>query len=188
MQRSPLPFASNPRPTLRAKCPILGSIGTVAGLAGTLGAPKLASWLDGTGGGKGILRVGILMAAVAIPGVFLTGLGSSLSIVMLGLALTLVAVPIFPLLPPLIVQHASPPQLRAQLVALGLLASSILGLGVGPTLVGILSDTLFKGPEGVAQSLVLLAAIALPATICLLILALRTYPRLLAEAELEPEQ
>ena len=52
-----------------------------------------------------------------------------------------------------------PPHLRAQVVAVYLLCTNIVGLGGGPLVVALLSDHLFKGPEGLSGALVTLLVI-----------------------------
>jgi MFS family permease len=59
-------------------------------------------------------------------------------------------------------QIVSPSQMRGQVVALFLLVMNGIGLGVGPTLVGALSDFVFHGDGKLGSSLTLIFAVLAP--------------------------
>lgn len=59
------------------------------------------------------------------------------------------------------VQLITPPEFRARAAALGLVFGNVIGLGIGPLLVGLLNDHVFTGVQGIALSLpIVLAASA----------------------------
>jgi MFS family permease len=79
---------------------------------------------------------------------------------------------------PLALQMVIPNQLRAQATAGYLTVLNLIGLGLGPLVVGIMSDKLFTGPTGVRYSMSLIAAITVPIMVILMTLAIRPFARL----------
>jgi len=72
-------------------------------------------------------------------------------------------------LAPAAASFISPNELRGQAVALYLFATNLIGLGIGPTLVALMTDYLFGDPGALRYSLVIFAVgIALLAIIILL--------------------
>jgi MFS family permease len=66
------------------------------------------------------------------------------------------------------IQLATPNQLRGQMAALYFLTINVVGLGLGPTVVGLMSDNLFPEAGGVRYSLAVVSGLALPlAAVCL---------------------
>ncbi len=72
----------------------------------------------------------------------------------------------------------TPNQLRGQVTALYMLVINLVGLGMGPMLVGVFTDFVFTQPEDVRYSLAIINAGAAPLAVLLLILALPSYRRL----------
>jgi MFS family permease len=70
------------------------------------------------------------------------------------------------------VQIMSPNRMRGQTAALYLLTANLIGLGIGPTLTAVLSDTVFGGPMGIGRAIAATAAIALPLAAVLIALSL----------------
>ncbi len=70
------------------------------------------------------------------------------------------------------VQVMTPNRMRGQTAALYLLSANLIGLGIGPTLTAVLSDTVFGGPMGIGQAIAATAAITLPLGAVLIALAL----------------
>jgi len=79
---------------------------------------------------------------------------------------------------PLALQMVIPNQLRAQVTAGYFTVLNLVGLGLGPLVVGILSDSLFTGPTGVRYSMSLIAAITVPIMVILMALAIRPFAKL----------
>lgn len=69
------------------------------------------------------------------------------------------------------IQLITPNALRGQMSALYMLVINVVGLGLGPLVVGAFSDFLFTGPAGVRYSLALVNAAAAPLALGLLMLA-----------------
>ncbi len=72
-------------------------------------------------------------------------------------------------------QLATPNELRGQVSALYMLVINTVGLGLGPVIVGALSDRLFTGPDGVRYGLALVNALCAPLAMAALLRALRPY-------------
>ncbi len=77
-------------------------------------------------------------------------------------------------------QTMTPTRLRGQIGAVYLLATSMIGLSLGPFIIGLLTGML-GGPEKIAQSLAILAALVGPIAAGLLALALRSIRTAVAE-------
>lgn len=72
-------------------------------------------------------------------------------------------------------QLVAPNQMRGQLSALYLFCINIIGLGLGPTLVALLTDNVFGGGAGVAFSLATVAALLAPIAAVFMFAGLRAY-------------
>ena len=162
---------------------IFGAIGIVAGATGMLGLSPLAAWLARRTGRDGLIPIGIAMAVIALPAVLIAMDAASLPVFAVALAVALACLPAISLLPSLMVQQVTPQNLRGQTMALYLLIANLMGLGGGPVLAGLLSDTVFKQSGGMGSALAALACVALLATVALLLSAIRPYRRLLATAD-----
>ena len=77
-----------------------------------------------------------------------------------------------------VLQDIAPNQLRGQVIALYLLAANLIGLGVAPTLVGLVTDQVFADEMMLQKSM---AVVAFSAAAVALFLALKA-PRLYRKA------
>ena len=84
---------------------------------------------------------------------------------------------------PAALQPVTPNQMRAQVSALYLLAVNLIGLGIGPTFVALLTDYLYGDPALVSQSLATVVAISAPLSALILYTGLKYYRASLVEAE-----
>ena len=84
---------------------------------------------------------------------------------------------------PAALQPVTPNQMRAQVSALYLLSVNLIGLGIGPTFVALMTDYLYKDPALVGHSLATVAAISAPLSALILYTGLKYYRASLAEAE-----
>ncbi len=80
------------------------------------------------------------------------------------------------------IQLVTPNRMRGQTTAVYLTVINLVGLGIGPLVIGLLTDHLFTRPEDVRYSLALLNLTAAPAAVILLLLAAKPY-RLLRALE-----
>ncbi|WP_448585223.1 spinster family MFS transporter [Thermaurantiacus sp.] len=158
-----------------------GLVTLVFGPSGALAAGRLSDSLAARGVADAPLRV----AAFGYVG---TGLFGGLAPLMPSgdLALVLFAPAVFLGTMPYpmaatALQLATPNELRGQLSALYMLVINTVGLGLGPILVGAMSDQLFTGPDGVRYGLALVNALAAPLAMAALLLALGPYRALRAQ-------
>ncbi|MBB1593880.1 MFS transporter [Achromobacter sp. UMC46] len=148
---------------------MLGVVVLVANTAGVFCGGWLMDWLAKCGYGDAPLRAGVIGAlGMALPAVAFTQVDSLwLSV---GLLLPAMFFASFPMPTSTAAMQILPPnQLRAQVSALFLLISNLIGLGLGTTAVALLTDRLFKQPAAVGQSLSLLIGGA--TVLCVLLLA-----------------
>jgi MFS family permease len=73
------------------------------------------------------------------------------------------------------IQLIVPNRARAQVTALYITLITLVGLGVGPTVVGLMTDYVFKNPADLRYSLAIVVALPAPIMFCLLSLAWRPY-------------
>ncbi|HVY82201.1 MAG TPA: MFS transporter [Steroidobacteraceae bacterium] len=71
-----------------------------------------------------------------------------------------------------------PNRARAQVSALYITMTTLIGLGVGPLVVGLMTDHVFRAPEDIRYSLSIVVAFAAPALFMLLLAACRPYREL----------
>ncbi|HZZ36888.1 MAG TPA: MFS transporter [Caulobacteraceae bacterium] len=72
-------------------------------------------------------------------------------------------------------QEVTPPRMRAQVTALNGLAVNLIGAGLGPLSVALVSDRLFHDPARLHQAIALVAAVASPITVALFLIAMRRH-------------
>ena len=78
------------------------------------------------------------------------------------------------------IQLLVPNRSRAQVTALYITVTTLVGLGVGPLVVGLLTDHVFTTPAGIRYSLALMVSVPVPVMLGLLLLACRPYRSLVA--------
>jgi MFS family permease len=61
---------------------------------------------------------------------------------------------------PIAIQLLTPSEFRARIAALSLVSANVIGLGIGPLLVGLLNDNVFTGTTGIATSMPLVLAVS----------------------------
>ncbi len=73
------------------------------------------------------------------------------------------------------IQLIVPNRARAQVTALYITLITLVGLGVGPTVVGLMTDYVFKNPADIRYSLAIVVAVPAPIMFTLLAFAWRPY-------------
>jgi MFS family permease len=76
------------------------------------------------------------------------------------------------------IQLIVPNRARAQVTALYITLITLVGLGVGPTVVGLMTDYVFRNPADIRYSLAIVVAVPAPIMFALLALAWRPYRKL----------
>lgn len=159
---------------------VYGSIVTVFGTLGIVAGGQFADRLIRRGVGDATLRVGLWGALAGIPctALFLLAATPDLAAALLVPCVFCFSLPFG--VAPAAVQEIVPPTMRAQASAVYLFVVNLIGLGLGPTLVAVVTDYVFKDDKAVGQSLLLVTMTALTAAAVLLRLGLTPYRASLA--------
>ncbi|HTO41826.1 MAG TPA: MFS transporter [Rhizomicrobium sp.] len=160
-----------------------GLIVGVLGTAGVLFGARFAEWLGARGYVDAYMRAPLIIAMfLLVPQALATLMPTpELSLALLSVSTFLsscsVAVAIASL------QLITPNQMRGQILSFYLFVANILGLGLGPTLVALITDKVFHDEMMVGYSLATTVAIITPIVIGLLWFGLKPYRESLARAE-----
>lgn len=154
-----------------------------------MGGVYFGGWFCDRQTRRGVLDAPLKVSAFAFVGFAVAGVAAPLmpdpylSLAMFSLALFLSTIP-YPLAGAAI-QLVMPNRMRGQTTAVYLTVINLVGLGLGPVLVGLFTDRIFTRPEDVRYSLAMVNAIAAPSAVLLLFLASGPYRRLRASLEAE---
>jgi MFS family permease len=123
------------------------------------------------------IGMGATLAAIALIGVAqsLVTVRCAVGVAMFGISATV-------LLPPLIIQNAAPGRMRGRLIAINLMASTLIGLAVGPPLAAVLAEAIFAGPHALGYAMATIAAFATPTATAAILLTRKQYIIALEEA------
>lgn len=86
---------------------------------------------------------------------------------------------------PIALQMVIPNQLRAQVSAGYLTVLNLVGLGLGPVMIGLMTDRLFSQPSDVRYSMALITVVTVPLMVVLMMLALKPFRELRAADQLQ---
>lgn len=154
---------------------MLGIVVLLANTSGVFCGGWLIDWLAKKGYSDAPIRAGVIGAiGMAVPAVAFTQVNELwMSLALLAPAMFFAS---FPMPASTAAMQILPPnQMRAQISALFLLISNLIGLGVGTTAVALLTDRLFENPAMVGSSISLLNAFAVALTLLLLIKGCRHF-------------
>jgi MFS family permease len=154
---------------------MLGIVVLLANTSGVFCGGWLIDWLAKKGYSDAPIRAGVIGAiGMAVPAIAFTQVSELwMSVALLAPAMFFAS---FPMPASTAAMQILPPnQMRAQISALFLLISNLIGLGLGTTLVALLTDRLFQNPAMVGSSISLLNAFAVALTLLLLIKGCRHF-------------
>jgi MFS family permease len=156
---------------------VFGSTVAAFGTLGIVTGGKLADWLRKRGHLDADLRVAFVAAAAGLPFVILFGLAPSAN-----WAAALQAPAVFCMsapfgVAPAAIQQMMPNTMRAQATALYLFVINLIGMGLGPTVVAILTDRVFRDQNMVHLSLMVVGGLSFAAAAILIRLAVAPYRR-----------
>lgn len=154
---------------------MLGIVVLLANTSGVFCGGWLIDWLAKKGYSDAPIRAGVIGAiGMAVPAIAFTQVSELwMSVALLAPAMFFAS---FPMPASTAAMQILPPnQMRAQISALFLLISNLIGLGLGTTLVALLTDRLFQNPAMVGSSISLLNAFAVLLTLLLLIKGCRHF-------------
>ncbi|MBB6340336.1 MFS family permease [Pseudomonas fluvialis] len=154
---------------------IYGSIVAVCGCFGIVFGGRLADWLAKQGRRDANMRVGLYAAIGALPCVLLFPLMDSAlwACVLLVPAVFCLSMPFG--VAPAAIQEIMPNSMRGQASALYLFVITLIGLGIGPTAVALVTDFVFANDNALRYSLLIVTALAVLSSIILLSRGLAPY-------------
>ncbi|MGE0830572.1 MAG: MFS transporter [Hyphomonadaceae bacterium] len=148
-----------------------GIVGTVAGILGAILWPYLAKTLPRLGWKNAIVVLfagGVFVKEISTIGV---GLAPTETMVLIASFFLIFPGAVCAMLPPLIIQYVAPPRVRARLVAMNLLASTLVGLSIGPPLCAWIAETFYSGPHALGAAIATVTSIFGPISIIASLLA-----------------
>ncbi|MGE0830188.1 MAG: MFS transporter, partial [Hyphomonadaceae bacterium] len=159
-----------------------GMVGLVCGIAGAALWPFLVKAWTAAGRKDAavlILALGVLCAEISVA---VLGQAPSAFIVLAMTATMVLPGSTTAMLPPLIIQNVAPARVRARLMAMNLLASTLVGLAIGPPLCAWIAETFYEGPRALGNAMTTLALIFGPIAAGAMFIARPAYPRALDNA------
>ena len=154
---------------------VYGSIVAVFGCLGIVFGGRLADWMAKRGSSDANMRVGLYAAIGAVPCVLSFPLMDSAL-----WAATLTAPAVFFLsmpfgVAPAAIQEIMPNSMRGQASAIYLFVITLIGLGIGPTAVALVTDYVFADDQALRYSLLIVSSLAVFSSIVLLSMSLKPY-------------
>lgn len=162
---------------------IYGALTFVLGTAGVYTGGFVADWLHRRGHPDAILRATLYGGIVALPVAVATPLAPNENLAVVGLALTTFLLAYPQGLPAAALQVIAPNRLRAQMTALYFLVGNLVALGLGPTIVALVTDYGFGDPMMLRYSMAIVCGVAIPLGIVSVYLSLKPYRASVARAE-----
>jgi MFS family permease len=154
---------------------VFGLIVGICGTAGIVIGGRLADWFRARGMVDANLRVALFGVAAWIPfgASFPLMSSGTWAAVLLGPALFFSSMPFG--LAPAAIQQLLPNTMRGQASAIYLFVLNLIGLGIGPTLIAVLTEDVFQDKQAVHLSLLIAGLFAHVTAVVLLWLGLKPY-------------
>jgi MFS family permease len=133
----------------------VGTILLIAGPLGHLSGGALTDYFLSRGSRAPAAPVMALGLVAAIPSVLVFASSSSLPLSLLGYGLLSFATTLAAPASLAGVQMLTPDRLRGVVTSLFLACTTFVGIGMGPPLIGLITDRLLGGPQALGQSLIL---------------------------------
>ncbi|WP_375779379.1 spinster family MFS transporter [Bradyrhizobium sp. ma5] len=132
---------------------LLGPIGIFCGTAGSLLSGALGDWLVANGGTR--FRIPLISWPIMLAGVICLCLAPKLPLALAGEGIVLFGSGLGLVAGPPTFQDVTPNQLRGQVQAVYFMLSGLLGLGVAPTAIALVTDFVFGSDDAIRYSLLL---------------------------------
>lgn len=154
---------------------VYGSIVAVFGCLGIVFGGRLADWMAKRGRSDANMRVGLYAALGALPMVVLFPVMETafLASLLLAPAVFCLSMPFG--VAPAAIQEIMPNSMRGQASAIYLFVITLIGLGVGPTAVALVTDFVFADDSALRYSLLIVTTLAVLMSIILLAKSLKPY-------------
>ncbi len=167
---------------------VYGLLSFIFGTCGSLSAGWVADRLERRGVKDAKLLTAVLGMACMVPVAVLFPLMPSMTLAAVCVAGIVFLTP-FPYGPAVAaIQVVTPNEMRGFVSALYLFVAIVLGLGLGPTLIAMMTDYVFQGPELLPLSLVAAGSILVPLAAALMQFARAQFRRSLRDAEVWTER
>lgn len=154
---------------------LFGTVGAAAALVSAFCWPALVA----VGNRLGYRSAPVMLLAsglgIAIVSIAVIGATGSLTVMMGAIALAMFGVGASGILPPLIIQYVSPSRMRGRLVAINFMASSLIGLPIGPPLAAAIAGTFYTGSHAIGYAMTAIAALCAPVATIAILLSRRRY-------------
>jgi len=154
---------------------VYGSIVAVFGCLGIVFGGRLADWMAKRGRSDANMRVGLYAALGALPMVVLFPLMDSAFWASVLMAPTVFCLSMPFCVAPAAIQEIMPNSMRGQASAIYLFVITLIGLGVGPTAVALVTDFVFADDAALRYSLLIVTTLAVLMSIVLLAKGLKPY-------------
>jgi MFS family permease len=154
---------------------VYGAMTFFLGTAGVYAGGFVADWFHQRGREDAILRATMYGGIVAIPFAIATPLMPNETLAVIGLGVTTFLLAFPQGLPAAALQVIAPNRLRAQITALYFLVGNLIALGIGPTMVALITDYFYGDPGMLPYSMALVCAIVIPLGVLAVWLSLRPY-------------
>ncbi|RRV23872.1 MFS transporter [Pseudomonas sp. o96-267] len=154
---------------------VYGSIVAVFGCLGIVFGGRLADWMAKRGRSDANMRVGLYAALGALPMVVLYPLVDSAFWASVLMAPTVFCLSMPFGVAPAAIQEIMPNSMRGQASAIYLFVITLIGLGVGPTAVALVTDFVFADDAALRYSLLIVTTLAVSTSIILLAKSLKPY-------------
>ena len=154
---------------------VYGGMTFVLGTAGVYAGGFIADFLHRRGRPDAILRATLYGGLIAIPFAIATPLMPTETLAVACLAITTFLLAYPQGLPAAALQVIAPNRLRAQMTALYFLVGNLIALGIGPTMVAMVTDFGFGDPKMLPYSMAIVCAIVMPLGTIAVWLSLKPY-------------
>ncbi len=159
-----------------------GAILIFAATPGVLIGGWITDKLAARGRADAPLYTAVLALVAAIPFAIATPLLPDANWALASLAAFSFCAGVMNSLPATALQSVSPNQFRAQVTAIYFLIGNLISLGLGPTLVAAISDSLLGGPQHIGTALAIVSGVTITIASLMLIRALPAFRASVAEA------
>jgi len=154
---------------------VYGSIVAVFGCLGIVFGGRLADWMTRRGSSDANMRVGLYAAIGALPCVLAFPLMDSAfwAFVLMAPTVFFLSMPFG--VAPAAIQEIMPNSMRGQASAIYLFVITLVGLGIGPTAVAVVTDYVFADDNALRYSLLIVTTLAVASSVILLGQGLKPY-------------
>ncbi|HTO41622.1 MAG TPA: MFS transporter [Rhizomicrobium sp.] len=154
---------------------ILGILSFACGVSGGILGGVFTDWLVRRGVADAHMRVGLIAALFLAPTTIIAPMMGGPTACFVLLAGVLFLAHFWSAAATSGLQLFTPPHLRAQITAIYIMCVNLVGYGLGPVAIGLVTDHVFGDPKAVGYSMALVTAFSMPIVIVLLALARKPF-------------